>query len=307
MPDRIAIIDMGSNTFHLLIAEWKDKRFHFIHQEKHAVKIAAGGINDGVIHEEAIVRATGTLKRFAQTIDKFQVKKVKAFATSALRSARNQQNIIQRFHDETGIAVQIISGDQEADYIYQGVRSAISLGSEKSLIIDIGGGSVEFIIANKSGIFWMRSYDIGGQRLLEKFHKHDPILQSEIETLNIFFTQTLQELQQELRVHDPKTLVGSSGSFDTLSEMYCVNHGLIYNSDDPETPLTFTSFNETYTQLIAKNRKERMELAGMIDMRVDMIVVACCLIRFILDHHNFNSIRVSSYSLKEGVLATLKK
>ncbi|HZX74438.1 MAG TPA: exopolyphosphatase, partial [Cyclobacteriaceae bacterium] len=120
------------------------------------------------------------------------------------------------------------------------------------------------------------------------------------------FSEALNPLLRELRIHKPLTMVGSSGTFDTLSEIYCFQNKMTYHPDDPETPLTFASFQETYGKLIVKTRKERMEIEGMIEMRVDMIVVASCLIRFILDHHHFENIRVSSYSLKEGILASLK-
>jgi len=306
MQDSVAIIDMGTNTFHLLIAEWKGNHYQFIHQEKQAVKIGVGGLNQGMITEAAVERAVDTLKQFVLTIQKLNVKKTMAFGTSALRSAENADKITERIKSETGLNAQIISGEREAEYIYLGVRSALNLGKEKSLIIDIGGGSVEFIIGNQDEIFWKNSYDIGGQRLLEKFHRHDPILPNEINNLNAYFDVVLPELVSALNRHNPITLVGSSGTFDTLSEMYCVQHNLPWCPEDPETLLTFDSFQSTFSQLIIKNRKERMEMKGMIDMRVDMIVVACCLIQYILDHHYFENIRVSSYSLKEGVLASLK-
>jgi exopolyphosphatase / guanosine-5'-triphosphate,3'-diphosphate pyrophosphatase len=307
MQNRIAIIDMGTNTFHLLVAEWNGSRYQFIHQEKQAAKIGMGGINQGLITEAAAVRAIDVLKKFAAAAQHLQANKILAFGTSALRSATNGQQIIDRIKNETGLDAQIISGNQEAEYIYRGVRSALSLGKEKSLIVDIGGGSVEFIIANESDIFWKKSFDIGGQRLLEKFHKHDPILQSELDNLNAFFEDALSPLLETLKEHNPVILVGSSGTFDTLSEMYCVSNDLPWHADDPETLLTFQSFRQTFKQLIVKNRKERMEMKGMIDMRVDMIVVACCLIQFILNHHHFENIRVSSYSMKEGILASMKK
>jgi len=101
-------------------------------------------------------------------------------------------------------------------------------------------------------------------------------------------------------------LVGSSGTFDTLSEIHCIEQGLPLFADATETPLTFEAFYKIYANLLIKNRAERLQIPGMIEMRVDMIVVACCLIKFLLDEHSFQGIRVSSYSLKEGVLAELQ-
>jgi exopolyphosphatase/guanosine-5'-triphosphate,3'-diphosphate pyrophosphatase len=101
--------------------------------------------------------------------------------------------------------------------------------------------------------------------------------------------------------------VGSSGTFDTLSDIFCIRKKIPRTFDESETPLSFQGFYEIYEDLIRKNRRERMQIEGMIEMRVDMIVVACCLVRYILENHRFEQIRVSTYSLKEGVLAKLAR
>jgi exopolyphosphatase/guanosine-5'-triphosphate,3'-diphosphate pyrophosphatase len=184
------------------------------------------------------------------------------------------------------------------------VRAALGLGSEKNLIVDIGGGSVEFIIADQHTIFWKQSFEIGAQRLLEKYQKHDPILKEEIDALTEFFKTQLASLFSAASMFKPTVLVGSSGTFDTLSDIFCIRHDIHKTSEEIETPLTIEGFYEIYDELIRKNRDQRMEIPGMIEMRVDMIVVACCLVRFILESFSFSRIRVSTYSLKEGVLSS---
>ena len=307
MKNRVAIIDMGTNTFHLMIADINEGKHAIVHRERTAVKIGMGGINDGLITEAGAERALTALKKFKQTIDTHHVNRVLAFGTSALRNAKNGEEIIERIKRTTGIEAKIISGDEEARLIYMGVKSAMDLGPEKSLIIDIGGGSVEFIIASQEEIFWKQSIEIGAQRLLEKFHPHEPILSEEIESLNSFFTEALQPVFDQLEKHRPHTLVGSSGTFDTLSEIYCIRRDLHKLLQNIETPLSFGGFYEIYEELITKDRAQRMLMPGMIEMRVDMIVVACCLIRFLIEHHQFRNVRVSTYSLKEGVLASLSE
>jgi exopolyphosphatase/guanosine-5'-triphosphate,3'-diphosphate pyrophosphatase len=106
-------------------------------------------------------------------------------------------------------------------------------------------------------------------------------------------------------VHPTTVLIGASGTFDTLSDIYCARESITKGDNDPETPLTFDAFHQISQEIFCKNRTERMDIPGMIEMRVDMIVVTCCLIRFILSKYQFEKIRVSSYSLKEGVLASL--
>ncbi len=302
MNNRLAIIDLGTNTFHLLIAEKLGDSFHIAHRDRQAVKIGKGGINKNIIPAAGIVRAIKTLKLFKKKIDSLQITTVFAFGTSAMRNADNKEEVIAKIKTEIGISVTIISGDQEAEFIYQGVRSAVNLGLEKSLIIDIGGGSVEFIIGDEGENYWKKSIEIGAQRLLEQFHKNDPITSAEIAELDNYFTQSLTPLFEALTIYQPKTLVGSSGTFDTLSDIFCLRENIFKNDDDRETPLSLEGFEKIYTELIQKNRVERLAIPGMIDMRVDMIVVACCLIRSILNHHTFTEIRVSGYSLKEGAL-----
>ncbi len=301
---RVAIIDMGTNTFHLLLAELNAQTFTITHREKVPVKIGVGGINHGYITNEAIGRALVTMKSFKKTLKAANIEKVLAFGTSALRNARNGEEVAHKIEAATGIQTQIISGIKEAEYIYKGARAAIAMGSEKSLIMDIGGGSVEFIIGNEKEIFWSHSFEIGGQRLLEKFQKHDPITSYEIENLFQFFSKELTLLFDALKNHHPNQLIGSSGTFDTLSDIYCMRNDIPLQ-DLPETPLTFAAFEEIYEELIVKDRATRMQIQGMIEMRVDMIVVACCLIKYLISNYSFQQIRVSSYSLKEGVLASL--
>jgi exopolyphosphatase/guanosine-5'-triphosphate,3'-diphosphate pyrophosphatase len=302
----VAIIDMGTNTFHLMLATLSPGKFIINYREKVPVKIGVGGINQGYITPEGIERAVRAMKDFSKTIRDAGIENAWAFGTSALRNAHNGEAVTKRIESETGIKTQIISGLKEAAYIYKGAQAAITMGSEKSLIMDIGGGSVEFIIGNQNNIFWSHSFEIGGQRLLEKFQKHDPITHPEVNALFEFFDNELALLHAALAEHHPKTLIGSSGTFDTLSDIYCWKNNLPIE-DTPETPFNINAFDDIYEELLHKDRAARMQIPGMIEMRVDMIVVACCLIKFLLDRYHFDALRVSSYSLKEGVLATLSE
>lgn len=304
---RIAIIDLGTNTFHLLISEIRESGYRIIHRDRLAVKIGMGGINRDFITEGGMQRAMVALQSFKNSMDEFDVSKVYAFGTSALRNAKNGIEVVDKIKAITGIEVNIISGDQEAEFIYYGVKSAVGLGNDNSVIMDIGGGSVEFIIADSETIFWKESFEIGAQRLLEKFQHHDPIHFEEIIALDHYLLESLSPLKQAIKKYHPTVLVGSSGTFDTLSDIFCARHHIIKTPDEVETPLTIEGFYEIYHELLVKDREARMMIPGMIEMRVDMIVVACCLIKHLLENHPFTRIRVSTYSLKEGVLSWLGK
>jgi exopolyphosphatase/guanosine-5'-triphosphate,3'-diphosphate pyrophosphatase len=305
MQNRIAVIDLGTNTFHLLIAEEDGDGYNIILRDRLAVKLGMGGINDGVITESAVQRALLAMLSFKNIIDEHDVKTTYAFGTSALRNAKNGQEVAHRIKLVTGIEINIISGDQEAEYIYFGVRAALGLGHDKNLIIDIGGGSVEFILADHDNVFWKQSFEIGAQRLLEKFQKHDPIHPDEVQALEEYFEKSLGPLFEILEKFNPSILVGSSGTFDTFSDIFCITHNIQKSPEEIETPLSIEGFYDIHREILLKNRAERMHIPGMIEMRVDMIVVACSLVKFLLKKHSFNRIRVSTYSLKEGVLAYL--
>lgn len=299
------IIDMGTNTFHLLIADVSDRGFAITHRYRQAVKVGAGGINQSLITEAGAQRALETLQHFRELLTLHDVTKVKAIATSAFRNAVNGSTVANHLAKETGIPIQIISGEEEAELIYRGITSGLDLEDHVSLIVDIGGGSVECILGDQHTVFWKQSFEIGGQRLLEKFQKHDPMLEEEGLALYEYLNEQLQPLKVALEKYHPEVLIGSSGSFDTLSEMYCARESLAYRADDAETPLTIEGFYHSFQELKKRNRAERLELPGMIELRVDMIVVACVLINFLLEKNTFQKIRVSSYSLKEGVLVSL--
>ncbi len=293
---------MGTNTFHLLVAEIGLHSFEIMVNDRLPVRIGVGGINQNMITKAGMERAVEAVKKIKLKLDLLVVDQIFAFGTSALRNAKNGTEVVLKIKEVTGIETKIISGDEEANYIYEGVNFALNLKEEKNLIMDIGGGSVEFIIGNGKGIFWKQSLEIGAQRLLERFQKNDPILPSEIQDLNLYFKEALSPLVEPMKIYRPRVLAGSSGTFDTLSEMYCLQTGSYFQAS-PETPFDLAAFEKIYGDLIAKNRAERMQMPGMVEMRVEMIVVACCLIKFVIHQFSFDRIRVSSYSLKEGVLA----
>jgi len=299
--ERIAIIDCGTNTFHLLIADISGDKVEFILRERKSVRIGKGGISHGMITTDAADRAVRALREFSETIRTNGVVDTFAFATSAFRSASNGQEVAARIAGETGINIDIIDGEMEAALIYSGVRYALGDLEETALVIDIGGGSVEFIIGKADEVLWKRSYEIGAQRLIDLFYNEDPIPADAIDAMNRFLAQHLEGLKEALESYRPEVFVGSSGSFETLSEMYMLSEGLEPVSES-ELYLTFAAFDELLDKLIRLPRAERRKIPGMIKMRIDMIVVASILIDYIIRLMSPRKIRISTYALKEGVL-----
>ena len=294
---KTGVIDIGTNTFHLLIAE-QNGTIDVLHKEKVSVRIGKGGISDGIIAPEAIERALATLRSFKETIDKLNVKKVYTTATSAVRSAKNKLDFINIVKEKTDFDIEVLSGEEEAFLIHQGVMQAIVM-DQTGLIVDIGGGSIEFIIADSKGVKWLKSYEIGGQRLIDQFHKSDPIEKSEIEALKLYLDDHLKEVYQNCKKFGAKVLIGSSGSFDTFWDIQVRKKALV-ETTSPE--IDTDQFQEIYQELLAKNKAQRLAIPGMIPMRVDMIVGAAIVVQNIMNHCKFDLMKISSYALKEGVL-----
>jgi exopolyphosphatase / guanosine-5'-triphosphate,3'-diphosphate pyrophosphatase len=308
---RIAVLDIGTNTFNLIIAESEVKNgFRILYNEKLPVKLGEGGINNGEILQIAFNRGIKAIEDHYQTILSYKADKIYAFGTSALRTARNSKDFIDTIKKLTGIDVEIISGDREAELIYHGVSQTLTMTSEKYLILDIGGGSNEFIIANNKEIFWKKSYPIGIARLIERFKPSDPIKPSEIIAIEEYFFHKLADLIQLVKQYDIKILIGASGSFETFVAM-------IHSADkdfEPQTALMPQSlsianseFEALYQKLIKSTTEDRKKMKGLEPMRIEMIVLACLFVKFISKTLNIETIIQSNFSLKEGVVYQLLK
>jgi exopolyphosphatase/guanosine-5'-triphosphate,3'-diphosphate pyrophosphatase len=173
--------------------------------------------------------------------------------------------------------------------------------------MDIGGGSVEFIIANESTIFWKRSFEMGAQRLLDKFFP-DPsgiFSKDALEAELSFLADMLAPLTDAVAEFGPLAgLVGSSGSFDTLADLTV---GRVRKETElpPSTWLSVSDFEHHFAQLLTLNHDERVALPGMFPMRADMLVVASVIVKYVLKTYGLTRITTSSFALKEGLLAEL--
>lgn len=304
--EKVAIIDMGTNTFHLLLASWNGKDATIFCRERTAVKLGQGGITRGYIAEDAYHRALDALASFRSMIDLHGISRIYATATSAVRNASNGKALVNDILTKTGIQVQVIAGEKEADLIYKGVKLALDLGTKPSLIMDIGGGSVEFILCDAKKVFWKGSFEIGAQRLVDQFHSSDPISAQEIKKLTNYLDEKLAALFEVASSYRPLTLIGSSGSFDTLCEIDIREQGLSVDIEhEKEYSISLEAFEKMYVEIITKNKQQRLQIPGMIEMRAEMIVVACILTAHIVKRLSASSIRVSTYALKEGMLCEL--
>lgn len=304
--EKVGIIDLGTNTFNLLIANVNGFNYKVLHKTKIAVKLGEGGIHKGFIAPEAYQRGLDALKVHKQTLLDYQIQNYYAVATSAIRSSDNGTQFVEDVKQQLGISINIIDGDKEADLIYNGVKQAIDFKENPKLIIDIGGGSTEFIIANKSQVFWKKSYQLGAARLLELFKPKNPIELDDFNAIDSHLSNSLQDLLEMCETYEIDSLIGSSGSFDTLAEMISCRKGDC-GVWKKESYFNFHmhDYNEIQRIIYASTLEERLKMKGLTPMRADMMVVSIIIINYILNNLAIHELQLSRYALKEGLLDTL--
>ncbi|GAA4846429.1 phosphatase [Algivirga pacifica] len=295
-----AVIDIGTNTFQLLIGEVTPQGILVYYKEDRFVRLGKGGISKGEITSEAIDRAIDTLLYFRGICLEKGIHQITAIATSALRSAENQVEVLQLIQEATHISIEVINGEQEAEYIYEGVKSEVTI-TTPTLIMDIGGGSIEFIHCDQQKVLWKQSFEIGAQRLYDQFMLEDPISNEHISAMNDYLKERLNPLLQYLKdgKHTTSSLIGSAGTFDTLQLIQEKKSGT-----QASTPfiLSMEDYTSLHERLITSPRNKRLEIPGLIPERVDMIVPASCALHFIMKALSIQEIVISTAALREGIL-----
>jgi exopolyphosphatase/guanosine-5'-triphosphate,3'-diphosphate pyrophosphatase len=290
-----AIIDLGTNTFNLLIASVNSNGFSIIESDRIAVAIGQGGINKGIITSNAIERALAALVHFKTVCDSHQVDSIRAIGTSAIRDAKNQREFCENVFERTGIVIEVIDGEKEADLIYKGVSWSYDF-DEPAVIMDIGGGSTEFIFANKFGVFEQIILNIGVARIAELQEFSDPLTRNEV-----VFIENWLDLQAG-DYFSNKTcakLIGASGSFETFYE-------LLNQLDFPQEIVTYElPFNDLLSlleELIFSTEQDRFNNVWIANIRKKMVPIAAVKVKWIIKKLKINEVYVSSCSLKEGAL-----
>jgi len=300
----VAILDFGTNTFNLLIAERKDHSFNILHASKQAVKLGRGGIQVNRLTPDAFERGFVAIANHMETIKQYQVDEIRAFATSAIRNATNGEEFVEKVRKRFGFRVRVIAGKREAELIYKGVRQAISIGEEKMMILDIGGGSNEFIICNKDGIIWKQSFEVGMARMLERFTLSDPITLEEVRALESYYRQELEPLLNIVKTENPRALIGASGSFDTFYALIGHNRDLKPDGQHGRE-ISMKDYRKLHRNLVRSSTEERKAMPGMEAVRVEMIVAATIFVSFVLRACHIKHLYHSEFALKEGVISEL--
>ena len=294
---KLAAIDIGSNSVHMIVAEIDgDGNFEIIAREKEMVRLGERSLADGFLNEAAQQRGLTALAAFKRTADAFGVADIIAYATSATREARNGQDFIDRVFDEVGIRARIIEGTEEGRLIYLGAREVFDFGSRKAMIIDIGGGSVEFILADQRREYLVYSLKLGVRRLHEGFLPSDPPSEEELEALRSHIRSTVEYVVRKTRRRGFDVVLGSSGTAKVLARITSGHTG---------NTTTFTTREDlatTVARLAVISSVERGSVPGVDDKRRDAILEGSVLMLTLLETFGANGFDYCDAALREGMI-----
>ena len=294
-----ATMDVGSNQVLLYIAKVDNKKIVETVLDKGEITKLGEGINQtGVLKEEAMDRTFNVLKEFKRLLDEYGVADYRAVGTSALREAKNSSIFLKRVKDELGIEINVIPGEEEARLSYLAVVGGLDLGDKDTAVIDIGGGSTEFIFGNGSVIRDRFSLKIGSLKLTEQYLKSDPVKDEEFNALMNFLKEYFDK-----EVKSPFSnpyLVGMGGTMTNLGAMY---HKL--ESYDPEivhgTEINLNELNAMIEDVKSKTIEQRKLIKGLQPKRAEVILSGMGILKAIMERLGCKKVVVSDRSLRHGL------
>ena len=299
---RIAAIDLGTNSFHAVLVDiYPDGSFRTVNKLKEMVILAEKGL-ENKLSRDAMDRGLEALKRIKFLCDSHKVETILAYATSAIREAKNGGDFIKEAEEETGIRIRAISGKMEAELIGIAIRHSIALSDEMVLMADIGGGSVEFIIGNNQEFVFYNSLKLGVARMAAAFVNSDPIEKKEIEALQKHYNEELDEVIKLAKKHHVRTIIGSSGTMENMAQIVAHKNSLAINMSLNELEFKSSDFKDLYSNFITLDKKQRLDKKGLEEKRVDIINPGMVLVNFLLNELQLETIKISEGALREGMI-----
>jgi exopolyphosphatase/guanosine-5'-triphosphate,3'-diphosphate pyrophosphatase len=302
---RLAAIDVGSNSVHMVIADVRrDGHFEVIDRVKEMVRLGRNMFTSGKLAREPMDLAVRALKNFARLAKVRRVDRIRAVATSAVREAQNREPFIARIRRETGLKVEIISGAEEAQFIFNAARHALGLEGGPYLLIDIGGGSVELVLVRDGEALWMASLPLGVARLTERFLTSDPPDPAAVRRLEEHLQRKLDALMRKARRAGVVRAIGTSGTINALVAMARVardgEQDRLHGLNIPATDVTWLR-----NRLLKLSADQRADLPGADPKRADLMPAAVVLTDFILEHAGAPELVACTWALREGILLSM--
>ncbi|NLT50990.1 MAG: Ppx/GppA family phosphatase [Ignavibacteria bacterium] len=302
----LAAVDIGTNSFHLIVVKVEgDTGFTIIDREKEVIRLSEGSKGDiKIITPEAMNRGITTLKKFKGLAESHNAK-LRAMATSAVRESLNKEEFISKVYNETGIEVEVISGYEEARLIYLGILNALPVYEKKTLAIDIGGGSTEFVLGEKEKILYSNSLKLGAVRLSNKFFPDYEIKKKNTDECKKWIEGELYPVVRSLREQKIDIATGSSGTIMTaalisLSKKKKKDYsGNILNN----YVFTYQDLQEVYDEVFKiKSAQKRSKILGLDEQRSDIFPAGLLILKTIFEQLNIKEITISGYALREGII-----
>ncbi|PIO48819.1 MAG: phosphatase [[Chlorobium] sp. 445] len=304
-PLRLAAIDLGTNSFHMIIVELlPDMSFTMIDRAKEMIRIGAGSMMTKQLSAAAMAQGLDTLMRFRKLAEQrgVDVQHIVAFATSAIREAKNGEEFMEMIASRVGIRTRIISGEEEGRLIYLAIRRAINIGKRKALMIDVGGGSVEFMIGDAQNLYFVESKKLGVARLLERFVTTDPISDRELSALEGHLVEEIRPVAKAAKAIGFDFAIASSGTAENIAAMI-----LLAERGQEFEALNGSSFSrrgflKLYEKLLAIPSEARRQISGLDPQRAELIVPGMVLFDVMMRLFDLKEITISEYALREGIV-----
>ena len=301
--DRLTAVDVGTNSIHAIIVDvFSHEQFEVVDQFKEQVGFASEGEDLKRLSESAIQRGVSAMEKVKTLSNRRGIENFVAYATSAVREAENGGDFVQRVIDEVGIKILPIPGKKEARLIGLAVRQALALKDTPVLIMDIGGGSTEFIIANNKTVFFTESFKLGASRMYSKFVHSDPISESEKTKLKNHFKKELEKLDVPIKRFKPDALVVTSGTLETVSTIVYKRKLLDSAAEMNGFSYSYSDLSAVYKDVLKLNRDERSHVPGLEGKRLNNIIPGLTLARAVAKKFRLETITFSSWALREGMV-----
>ncbi len=298
--ERIGIIDLGSNSSRLVIVELvEENHFVVVDEMKESVRLGQDMERDGFLKPARIAETIKTIKMFRKLCDSYQIEKIIAFATAAVRRAKNQRSFLDEVAATCGIKLKVLSAEEEATYVYQGVINSMDI--PKGLILEIGGGSTKLVYYNRRTILAHETLPFGAVTLTDMFAPGGLKPEEQAAKIEEFFTEQLQKIEW-LKDLDPETqFIGVGGSFRNVCRIAkMVRRYPLDTIHNYHLPVE--DFDNVYNMVRVLDLDKKKKIKGISSSRADILPAAMALVKSFLSYTNFNEIVISGNGLREGIL-----
>jgi exopolyphosphatase/guanosine-5'-triphosphate,3'-diphosphate pyrophosphatase len=300
---RIAALDLGTNSFHLLVADVRpDGHFEALAREKAMIRLGDVVARKGRITSGAADVAVQTVRRFKLLAEAAGATEVHACATSAIRQATNGDSLVDRIEAETGVAVDVISGHREAELIFGAIRASVLLDPAPALCFDLGGGSLEVMVGDAGGLRWSTSENLGVGRLTAEFVHSDPLSQDDRRRMQAHVTNVLTPAAARASAFSPRLVVGTSGTLLDIAHMVAARRTTDVPVSLNQLRFTRQEFLALYKQILSSKASDRLRLEGLEARRVDLIPAGSVVLATAMELFGIDEMTVSEWALREGIV-----